>query len=81
MARSLHRSGKTDYNGLQLNAEHRFSHDFDLLANFTWSKCLGDARDMLDNGIGSYRAPYVAGMGIGADYGLCDINVGRIVHA
>jgi hypothetical protein len=74
------RSGKTDYNGLQLNAEHRFSHDFDLLANYTWSKCLGDTRDMLDNGIGSYRAPYVPGMGIGADYGLCDINVGRIVH-
>ncbi len=74
------RAGETDYNGLQLNAEHRFSQDFSLLANLTWSKCLGDTRDMLDNNIGSYRAPYVPGMGIGADYGLCDINASRIVH-
>ena len=74
------RAGATDYNGLQLNAEHRFSQGFSLLANFTWSKCLGDTRDLLDNGVGSYRAPYVAGMGIKADYGLCDIDVRRIVH-
>lgn len=75
------RAGETNYNSLQVNAEHRFSHDFSLLANFTYSKCLGDTRDLLDNGVGSYRAPYVAGMGIRADYGLCDINAKRIVHA
>ena len=74
------RSGASGYNGLQLNAEHRYSNGFSLLANFTWSKCLSDTRDMLDNGVGSYRAPYVAGMGIRADYGLCDIHVKRIVH-
>ena len=74
------RAGATDYNGLQVNAEHRFSEGFSLLANFTWSKCLGDTRDLLDNGVGSYRAPFVAGMGIKADYGLCDIDVRRIVH-
>ncbi len=72
------RAGATNYNRLQLNAEHRFSHGFSLLANFTCSKCLGDTRDLLDNGVGSYRAPYVPGMGIGADYGLCDINAKRI---
>ncbi|MDR3737169.1 MAG: TonB-dependent receptor, partial [Acidobacteriaceae bacterium] len=74
------RSGESNYNGLQLNGEHRYSHGFSLLANFTLSKCLGDSRDMLDNGVGSYRSPYVAGMGIRADYGLCDIHVRRIVH-
>jgi hypothetical protein len=75
------RAGETNYNSLQVNAEHRFSHDFSLLANFTYSKCLGDTRDLLDNNVGSYRAPYVPGMGIRADYGLCDINARRIVHA
>jgi hypothetical protein len=77
----ISRSGETSYNGLQANVEHRFSHGFSLLANYTWSKCLGDTRDLLDNNVGSYRAPYVAGMGIRADYGLCDINARRIVHA
>jgi hypothetical protein len=74
------RAGETNYNSLQVNAQHRFSHDFNLLANFTWSKCLGDTRDLLDNGVGGYRAPYVPGMGIRADYGLCDINAKRVVH-
>jgi len=75
------RAGATNYSGLQVNAEHRLSHDFTVLANLTWSKCLGDSRDLLDNGIGSYRAPYVPGMGINADYALCDINAKRVVHA
>jgi hypothetical protein len=74
------RAGETNYNSLQIDAEHRFSHGYSLLANYTWSKCLGDTRDLLDNNVGSYRAPYVAGMGIRADYGLCDINVKRILH-
>jgi hypothetical protein len=75
------RAGETNYNALQINAQHRFSHDFSVLANFTWSKCLGDTRDLLDNGVGGYRAPYVPGMGLRADYGLCDINARRVVHA
>ena len=74
------RAAATNYNGIQLNVERRFSEGFSLLANYTYSKCLGNARDMLDNGIGSYRAPYVPGFGIAADYGLCDIDVRQIVH-
>ena len=77
----INRAGASTYNGLQANVEHRFSRNFSLLANFTFSRCLGDTRDMLDNGIGSYRAPFVPGIGIKGDYGLCDINVKRIVHA
>jgi hypothetical protein len=76
----ISRSGESIYNGLQADVEHRFSGGFSLMANMTWSKCLGDARDMLDNNIGGYRAPYVQGVGIRSDYGLCDINVKRIVH-
>ncbi len=74
------RAAATNYNGVQVNVEHRFSEGFSLLANYTFSRCLGDARDMLDNGIGSYRAPYVPGMGISADYALCDIDVRQIAH-
>jgi hypothetical protein len=74
------RAGETAYSGLQVNAEHRFSRGYSLLANYSWSKCLGDTRDLLDNNVGGYRAPYVAGMGMAADYGLCDINVKRMVH-
>jgi hypothetical protein len=51
-----------------------------LLANFSFSRCLSDTRDLLDNNVGSYRAPYVAGVGIGGDYGLCDIQARRLVH-
>ncbi|WP_244502018.1 TonB-dependent receptor [Terriglobus roseus] len=74
------RSGSTNYNSLQTGVEHRFSHGFSVIANFTYSKCLGTARDLLDNGVGGYRAPYVAGYGIGADYAPCDIDVRRILH-
>jgi hypothetical protein len=74
------RGASTNYNSLQAGVEHRFSHGFSIIANFTYSKCLGTARDLLDNGVGGYRAPYVTGYGIGADYTLCDIDVRRILH-
>jgi hypothetical protein len=74
------RAAATNYNALQVNVERRFTGGFSLLANYTYSKCLGDAHDMLDNGIGAYRAPYVPGVGIAADYGFCDIDVRQIAH-
>ncbi len=75
------RAAATNYNSLQAGVERRFSHGLSFLGNFTWSKCMGTARDLLDNGIGAYRAPYVAGYGINADYAPCDIDVRRVVHA
>ncbi|WP_263384440.1 TonB-dependent receptor [Granulicella arctica] len=74
------RAASTSYNSLQGGVEHRFTHGFSLIANFTYSKCLGTARDLLDNDIGGYRAPYVAGYGIGADYAPCDIDTRRVLH-
>lgn len=74
-------SASTNYNGLQLDITRRWQHDLTVDANYTYSKCLGDARDLLDNNIGSYRAPYVPGVGIGADYALCDTDVRHIFHA
>jgi hypothetical protein len=72
---------ETNYNSLQFGGERRFAGGFSFIANMTYGKCLGDERDLLDNGIGGYRAPYVPGAGIGADYTLCGIDVRRIVHA
>jgi hypothetical protein len=74
-------SAATNYNGLQLDLTRRWLHDLTVDANYTYSKCLGNARDLLDNNIGAYRAPYVAGVGIGADYALCDVDVRQIFHA
>lgn len=73
-------SSSTNYNGLQLDVTRRWGHDLTLDANYTRSKCLGTARDQLDNNIGSYRAPYVPGAGIGIDYALCDTDVRNIFH-
>lgn len=75
------RHGSSNYNSVQLGAERRFANGLSFIANMTYSKCLGNVRDMLDNDLGSIRAPYVPGMGLGADYTLCDIDVHRIVHA
>ncbi|MGB6132348.1 MAG: carboxypeptidase-like regulatory domain-containing protein [Acidobacteriaceae bacterium] len=72
--------GATNYNGLQTELTKRWGSGLSLEANYTWSKCLGDARDQLDNDIGSYRAPYVPGAGIQFDYGYCDTDVRNIVH-
>jgi hypothetical protein len=32
-----------NYNGMLTSLEHRFAHNYTVLANFTWSKCLGIA--------------------------------------
>ena len=74
------RGAAINYNSLQTGVEHRFSHGFSLLANFTYSRCMGTARDLLDNGIGGYRAPYVPGYGPNADYAPCYSDLRRIVH-
>ncbi|HEV2323320.1 MAG TPA: TonB-dependent receptor [Terracidiphilus sp.] len=74
------RDGQSNYNSLQFGVERRFAAGVSFMGNMTWSKCLGDIRDLLDNGLGGYRAPYVPGMGLRADYTLCDTDVRRIVH-
>ena len=75
------RSGFSEYSGLQFGAERRFSSGLAFTANMSWSKCLGDIRDLLDNDIGGFRAPYVPGVGMGADTTLCNTDVRRIVHS
>lgn len=73
--------GSSNYNSLQFGAERRFRSGLAFLANMTYSKCMSDARDLLDNPIGGYRAPYVPGGGIGIDNTLCDVDTRLNVHA
>ncbi len=43
--------GNASYNGLLLVLQHRFSHNFSALANYTWSHCLdqGEANQDINN--------------------------------
>jgi hypothetical protein len=74
------RSGFSEYNGLQFGAQRRFSAGLSFMANMTWAKCTGDIHDLLDNDLGGFRAPYVPGIGMGADTTLCNTDVRRIIH-
>ena len=72
--------GTSNYNAMQLTFDRMYSHGFSTLADYTWSKCRGDARDNILNDIGGYRAPYLPGFGIQGDYSLCDFDVRQIIH-
>lgn len=69
----------SNYNALQATYEHQFGQGLSLLANYTWSKCLSDQRTQAKTAP-NYRAPWLPGFGIGADYSLCDIDASDIVH-
>jgi Carboxypeptidase regulatory-like domain/TonB dependent receptor len=81
--------GDSSYHGLQTQIEKRFGSGLTLLANYTFSKTLTDAHDLLNDGsIGNsasnnnngYRAPAVPGMGIQADYGLAPFDIRNVFH-
>ncbi|MGC2401131.1 MAG: TonB-dependent receptor [Acidobacteriaceae bacterium] len=69
-----------NYNSLQTSIQRRVTSGLTMLANFTWSKCLTDARDGLDNNIGGYRAVDLPGFGIHGDFNECDYNVPLMFH-
>src|SRR5262249_8012860 len=59
----------TNYNGLKLSVQHRFSNHFTLLTAYTWSHCLQDAQPIGNRLTGTqYQNPYNRN----ADYGRCD---------
>ncbi|MBS1814537.1 MAG: carboxypeptidase regulatory-like domain-containing protein [Acidobacteria bacterium] len=76
----MSRNGAGNYNSLQFGAERRMVNGLAFTANFTWGRCMGNNRDLLDNGVGGLRAPYVPGFGASADYARCDTDVRRIFH-
>ena len=46
-----------NYNGLLLSIQHRFAHNFTVLANYTWSHCLTESEVAL-NGAAAGQDPY-----------------------
>jgi len=70
----------SNFNSFQATLEQHATHGLTLLTNFAWQKTLTDARDPLEGDIGSYRAPFLPGFGIGADLARADFDVRRIFH-
>jgi hypothetical protein len=74
-------SGSSYYHGLQTNVTKKFSSGLNFMAAYTWSKVRSDALDLLNGFAGNgYRAPYVPGVGIHADYGLANFDIRNVLH-
>jgi hypothetical protein len=73
--------GSSNYNGLQAKLEKQFAGGLNFLFTYTYSKTLSDAGDLLNGGSSQgYRAPYVPGAGIQADYALANFDIRNVVH-
>lgn len=72
--------GNAFYNSIQTSFERRFSSGLNFLADYTYSKCMMDTRDLLNNNQLGFRAPYLPHFGIQADYSYCDADVRNMVH-
>jgi hypothetical protein len=69
----------SSYNALQTTYEHQLSYGLTLLANYTWSKCMTDQHTQAGQNQ-QYRAQWLPGFGIAADYALCDTDATNVVH-
>ncbi len=73
--------GSSYYHGLQTSVEKKFGSGLNFLFAYTYSKVRSDALDLLNGFAGNgYRAPYVPGLGIHADYGLANFDIRNVVH-
>ncbi len=72
--------GNSYYHSLQTKFERRFSNGLNFLGTYTYAKVRTDARDLLNNNIGGFRAPYIPGFGIQGDYGLADFDIRNVFH-
>ncbi len=69
----------SSYNSLQLTYVRQQSRGLSVLANYTFSRCLSD-QATINSVPGTYRAPWLPGFGIDADYTLCDTHAAHITH-
>jgi hypothetical protein len=46
------------FDGLLVTAQHRFAHNFTVLTNYTWSKCISGGTDVGDLGGNTFQNPY-----------------------
>ncbi|HEY1767451.1 MAG TPA: TonB-dependent receptor [Terracidiphilus sp.] len=49
------------FDGLLVTVQHRFAQNFELLANYTWSKCITGGTDVGDLGGNTFQDPYHPG--------------------
>jgi hypothetical protein len=49
------------YDGMLITVRHRFTHYFELLTNYTWSKCISGGTDVGDLGGNTFQNPYDPG--------------------
>ena len=70
--------GDSNYNALQVDVNHRFSHGFSLRVIYTWSKALDDGDSV--NGTAAANAPGLVSdpFNLRADYGLATYDVRHI---
>src|SRR4029077_9416627 len=66
-----------NYNGLLTSIEHRFAHNYTLLANYTWSKCLGIAPITSLGNPGVVENPN----NVRLDYGPCTYDSPHLFNA
>lgn len=66
----------SNYEGLLTSIEHRFARHYTLLANYTWSKCMGIA-PVTSLGTGVIENPY----NVRADYGPCTYDSTHLFNA
>ncbi len=62
--------GMSNYNGLVLTANHQFANSYTILANYTYSKCLGNINYGGDNSPAAQNPGNLAG-----EYGPCNFDV------
>ncbi|HWB83554.1 MAG TPA: hypothetical protein VG675_05415 [Bryobacteraceae bacterium] len=69
--------GNSNYNAMLASVQHRFSHNFTLLANYTWGHCIieGDFNGDLRGAY--YQNPFDRG----ADRGDCNYDLRQIFNA
>jgi len=72
-------NGKSSYNSLQTTYQHELSLGLSLLANYTYSRCLSNQHTQASQNQ-QYRAQWLPGFGIDADYGLCDTDASNLFH-
>jgi hypothetical protein len=65
-----------NYNGLLTSLEHRFAHNYTVLVNYTWSKCLGIGPLTTLGTEGVVQNPYT----LKSDYGPCTADVRHIFN-
>ncbi len=75
--------GDAFYYALQATFERRFSGGLQTLVAYTYSRCMGDARNILGSFGDSWftRAPLLPDYGIKADYHFCGSDVPDVFHA